>query len=129
MNNQLHHHGVKGQKWGIRRFQNEDGTRTPAGEKHQRRLENKALKQELNKANKTTSKMLFKPNSSSTNELFKQKARVNKAAKYVKKYNMSVEDAMKKANSNSRKKTAAFTAGLVGLTVGSMYLNSRKYRD
>ena len=129
MNNQLHHHGVKGQKWGIRRYQNEDGTRTPAGEKQQRKLENKALKKELNKVNKTTSKMLFKPNSSSTNELFKQKARVNKAAKYVKKYNMSVEDAMKKANSNSRKKAAAFTAGLVGLTVGSMYLNSRKYRD
>lgn len=27
------HHGIKGQKWGVRRFQNEDGTRTPAGEK------------------------------------------------------------------------------------------------
>lgn len=27
----LTHHGIKGQKWGIRRFQNEDGTRTAAG--------------------------------------------------------------------------------------------------
>lgn len=27
----LIHHGIKGQKWGIRRFQNEDGTRTEAG--------------------------------------------------------------------------------------------------
>lgn len=27
------HHGIKGQKWGIRRFQNEDGTLTPAGKK------------------------------------------------------------------------------------------------
>ena len=27
----LCHHGIKGQKWGIRRFQNEDGTRTAAG--------------------------------------------------------------------------------------------------
>ena len=25
------HHGIKGQKWGVRRFQNKDGTRTPAG--------------------------------------------------------------------------------------------------
>lgn len=25
------HHGIKGQKWGIRRFQNEDGTLTPEG--------------------------------------------------------------------------------------------------
>ena len=25
-NNYLYHHGIKGQKWGIRRFQNEDGS-------------------------------------------------------------------------------------------------------
>lgn len=29
----LTHHGIKGQKWGIRRFQNSDGTRTAAGKK------------------------------------------------------------------------------------------------
>lgn len=31
MNSQLYHHGIKGQKWGVRRFQNADGTRTEAG--------------------------------------------------------------------------------------------------
>lgn len=29
--NNLYHHGIKGQKWGIRRFQNKDGTLTSAG--------------------------------------------------------------------------------------------------
>lgn len=29
----LAHHGIKGQKWGIRRYQNEDGTLTNEGKK------------------------------------------------------------------------------------------------
>ena len=29
---ELYHHGIKGQKWGLRRFQNKDGSLKPAGE-------------------------------------------------------------------------------------------------
>lgn len=31
--NELQHHGVKGQRWGVRRYQNADGTLTPAGKR------------------------------------------------------------------------------------------------
>ena len=32
-NNQLYHHGILGQKWGVRRYQNKDGSLTKAGKK------------------------------------------------------------------------------------------------
>ena len=32
--NELAHHGILGQKWGIRRYQNKDGSLTEAGKKH-----------------------------------------------------------------------------------------------
>lgn len=32
-NLELYHHGVKGQKWGVRRYQNADETLTAAGKK------------------------------------------------------------------------------------------------
>ena len=33
MSNDLRHHGIKGMKWGVRRYQNKDGSLTPAGKK------------------------------------------------------------------------------------------------
>ena len=33
MINELQHHGIKGQKWGVRRFQNTDGSLTAEGKK------------------------------------------------------------------------------------------------
>ena len=35
MSNYIEHHGILGQKWGVRRFQNKDGSLTEAGKKRQ----------------------------------------------------------------------------------------------
>ena len=47
MKNELYHHGVKGQKWGVRRYQNADGSLTDNGKKRVTKLNAK-----INKADK-----------------------------------------------------------------------------
>lgn len=51
-NNDLKHWGIKGMKWGVRRYQNADGSLTLAGRYHQHKL-NKKRKAALEKARET----------------------------------------------------------------------------
>lgn len=46
----IYHHGIKGQKWGVRRFVNPDGTLTPEGKRRYGTAENFRAAQELQKA-------------------------------------------------------------------------------
>lgn len=50
----LAHHGILGQKWGVRRYQNEDGSLTPAGEKH---VAKQQLKSDLKQMRKDRKQM------------------------------------------------------------------------
>lgn len=88
-NNELYHHGIKGMKWGVRRFQNADGSRTEAGKKRERLslrdrvAERKAKKntppthEELTKS--TNPKLLYKHRDKLTDqELNNRINRINK---------------------------------------------------
>lgn len=42
MEYELYHYGIKGQRWGVRRYQNKDGSLTPAGKKRMKTFQDAA---------------------------------------------------------------------------------------
>ena len=48
---ELYHHGIKGQRWGVRRYQNPDGSLTAAGQKrYDRDVAENNMKKKENRA-------------------------------------------------------------------------------
>ena len=59
--NSLKHHGILGMKWGVRRYQNKDGSLTPAGKR-------KAAKMKDEYAKLTGKRLIRKPTPKSTTD-------------------------------------------------------------
>lgn len=57
-NGELCHWGIKGMKWGVRRYQNADGTLTPAGKRRQQRMEAKAASEDYKRAREKNTKQM-----------------------------------------------------------------------
>ena len=83
----LAHHGIKGQRWGIRRYQNADGTRTALGK---RRDQNKINKEKWFKQNIPGGK--DKPKISAAEKVFKESGNILSNSKNVYKTIKKVKD-------------------------------------
>ena len=55
--NELYHYGIKGQRWGVRRYQNADGSLTDAGQK---RLSKSIIKDYKKTNHATTDRIMYK---------------------------------------------------------------------
>ena len=93
MNNELTHHGIRGMRWGVRRYQNKDGSLTPAGKKRSSNtIHEDYIKSHTRKSSKSMSdaelrsrinrlEMERKYTQLSTERINKGKAYVNKSIK------------------------------------------------
>ena len=96
MSNYIKHHGIKGQKWGVRRFQNKDGTLTPAGKQKYGSKENfeKQYPEERKAATKAATKAVKKASDKGVDAV---KAAREVEAERTKKRQAKADKALEKA--------------------------------
>lgn len=125
----LSHHGTLGQKWGLRRYQNEDGTLTPAGKERYRKgistIKVKKVKNKVVKENKENEGNSKQKNENLTNdELSERIKRLQLEKQYnelVKSLNPTKESAGKQFVMGVLKKSAENISGqLVTYAMGSI---------
>lgn len=104
---ELYHHGIKGQRWGIRRYQNPDGTYTEAGLKRLHKKDVRWAKRNYNKLYKTTykksKKEMKKFVKKDLNKRLSRKTKNGRESKtYINEYNRKLVEIMNRNASDIR---------------------------
>lgn len=133
MDDELYHFGVKGMKWGVRRYQNEDGSLTSLGKKRDKMLSDRKTA----KKHSTTSNMVKAEYSRREFEdaktrlkLENQKKKSKRQQDLEKKYidqGFSKDEAEIKAYNRAKTETILKVAGGIALASAAAYVTYKHY--